>query len=127
MMCPDHRAIDHVGGCIAPRQLAQRLEHGIEHAGRDPASIAPEHAVPLAVLIGQMPPLRAGPGDPHHAFEIGAVILCRAASTTMFRRQKRPDHFPFFVCNADPLAQGCLQKPALNQRPSPQSSFVHET
>jgi len=57
----------------------------------------------------------------------GAVILCRAASTTMFRRQKRPDHFPFFVCNADPLAQGCLQKPALNQRPSPQSSFVHET
>ena len=26
----------------------------------------------------------------------------------------------------DPLAQSCLQKPALNQRPCPQSSFVHE-
>ena len=36
------------------------------------------------------------------------------------------DHFPFFIRNADTLAQGCLQKPALNQGPSPQSSFVHE-
>ena len=44
----------------------------------------------------------------------------------MFRRQQRPDHFPFLVCNADPLAQGYLQKTALNQRQSPQSSFVHE-
>ena len=127
MMCPDHRAVDHVGGGIAPCQLAQSLEHGIEHAGRDPSSIAPEHAVPLAILIRQVPPLRAGPRDPHHAFEIGAVILCRAASTTMLRRQQRPDHFPFFVRNPNPLAQGCLQKPALNQRLSQQSSFVHET
>ena len=127
MMCPDHSAIDHVGGGIAPCQLGQRLEHGIEHAGRDPSSIATEHAVPLAILVGQMPPLRAGPRDPHHAFEIGAIILRRAASTTMLRRQQRPDHFPLFVRNANPLAQGCLQKSALNQGPSPQSSFVHET
>ena len=127
MMCPDHGAIDHVGGSVAPRQFGQRLEHGIEHAGCDPSSIAPEHAVPLAILIRQVPPLRAGPRDPDHAFEIAAVILCRAASTTMLRRQKRPDHFPFLVRNANPLAQDCLQKPALNQRPSPQSSFVHET
>jgi len=126
MMCPDHRAVDHVGGWVAPRQFGQRLEHGIEHAGRDPSSIAPEHAVPLAILIRQVPPLRARPRDPHHAFEIGAVILRRAASTTTLRRQQRPDHFPLFVRNANPLAQGCLQKTALNQGPSPQSSFVHE-
>ena len=127
MMCPDHGAIDHVGGCVAPRQFGQRLEHGIEHTGRDPSSIAPEHAVPLAILVGQVPPLRAGPRNPHHAFKIRTVILRRAASTTMLRWQQRPDHFPFLVCNSDPLAQARLQKPASNQRPSPQSSFVHET
>jgi hypothetical protein len=126
MMCPDHGAIDHVGGCIPPRQLGQRLEHGIEHAGRNPSPVAPEHAVPFAIFVRQMPPLRTGPGDPHHTFEIGAVILCRSAATSAFRRQERPDHFPFFVRNPNPLAQGRLQKPALNQGPSPQSSFVHE-
>ena len=127
MMCPDYRAIDHVGGGIASRQFGQRLEHRIEHAGRDPSAVASEDAVPLAILVRQVPPLRARPRDPHHAFEIGAVILRRAASTTMLRRQKRPDHFPFLVCNSDPLAQRCLQKTALNQGPSPQSSFVHKT
>jgi hypothetical protein len=54
MMCPDHSAIDHVGGGIAPCQLGQRLEHGIKHAGRDPSSIAPENAVPLAILVRQV-------------------------------------------------------------------------
>lgn len=127
MMCPDNRAIDHVGGGVAPCQLGQRLEHRIEHAGRDPSSIAPEDAVPLTILVRQVTPLRTGSRDPHHAFKIGTVILCRPASAAMLRRQQRPDHFPFFVCNANPLAQGCLQKTALNQRPSPQSSFVHET
>lgn len=115
MMCPDHRAVDHVGGCMPPRQFGQCLEHGIEHTGRDPSSITSEHAVPLAILIRQMSPLRAGPRDPHHAFKIGTIILRRAASTTTLRRQQRPDHSPFLVCNADPLAQGRLQKPALNQ------------
>ena len=127
MMCPNHSAIDHVGGGIAPCQLGQRLEHGIEHARRDPSSIAPEDAVPLAILVRQVSPLRAGSRDPHHAFKIGTVILCRAAASPPFRRQQRPDHFPLFVRNADPFAQGRLQKPALNQGPSPQSSFVHET
>lgn len=77
--------MDHVGGCVAPRQFRQRLQHGIEHAGRDPSSIAPEHAVPLAILVRQVSPLRTGPRDPHHAFEIGAVILRRTAATTPLR------------------------------------------
>ena len=127
MMCPDHRAVDHVGGRVAPRQFGQRLEHGIEHAGRDPSSIAPEDAVPLAILVRQVSPLRAGSRNPHHAFKIATVILCRATATTTLRRQKQPDHFPFLVSNADPLAQDCFQKLALNQRPSPQASYVHET
>jgi hypothetical protein len=109
MMCPDHRAIDHVGGGVAPRQLGQRLEHRIEHAGRDPSSIAPEDAVPLAMLIGKMLPLRAGPGDPRHALEVAAVILRRSATATALRRQQRPDQRPFFIRYPNPLAQGRLE------------------
>ncbi len=81
-MCPDHRAIDHVGGGIASRRFGQRLEHRIEHAGRDPSSVASENAVPLAIVIPQRPPLRSGSRDPHHAFEIQAVVLCRTAPAT---------------------------------------------
>ena len=126
MMCPDHGAIDHVGGCVAPRQFRQRLQHGIEHAGRNPSSIAPENAVPLAILVRQMPPLRTGPGNPHHALEIAAIILCRAAATAALSRQQRPDQRPLLIRYTDPLAQRCLQKVALNQALSLRSSFVHE-
>ena len=87
MMCPDHGAIDHVGGRFTSRQLGQRLEHGIEYAGGDPSSVAPEHTVPLAILVGQMPPLRTRPRNPHHAFEIETIILRGAATATAFRRQ----------------------------------------
>ena len=88
-MCPDQRAIDHVGGGIASRQFGQRLEHRIEHAGRDPSSVASENAVPLAIFIRQMPPLRSGSRDPHHAFEIEAVVLCTTAPATALRQQQR--------------------------------------
>ena len=115
MMCPNHRAVDHVGGSIASRQFGQRLKHGIEHSGCDPSSVAPEDAVPLAILIRQMSPLRTSPRNPHHTFEIETVILGRATSAPALRRQQWPDHFPFFVRNTDPFAQGYLQKPALNQ------------
>ena len=87
---------------MPPRQFGQCLEHGIEHTGRDPSSITSEHAVPLAIFVRQVSPLRAGPRDPHHAFEIGTVILRWSAATPT--RQQRPDYFPFFVCNANPLA-----------------------
>ena len=115
MVCPDNGAVDHVGATIAFHRTGQCLQHGIEHTRRHPATVAAEHAVPLAIFVRQVSPLRAGPRDPHHAFKIGTIILRRAASTTTLRRQQRPDHSPFLVCNADPLAQGRLQKPALNQ------------
>ena len=77
MMCPDHGAIDHIGGCVAPCQSGQRLEDDIEQAGRAPSSITPEDAVPLAILVRQVSPLHTGSRDPHHAFKMGAVILGR--------------------------------------------------
>jgi len=58
MLCPDHGAIDHVGGDVAPCQFGQILEHGIENAGRASSSIASKNAVPVVILVRQMPPLR---------------------------------------------------------------------
>lgn len=49
MMCPDDRAVDHVGAGIALHRASQRLQHGIEYAGGCPAPVAAEHAVPLGV------------------------------------------------------------------------------
>ncbi len=86
MICPDHRAIDHVTGYVPPRQFGQRLEHGIEHADRDPSSVAPEGTVPLAILIRQMTPLRTGAGDPHHALEVAPLILRRTTAAAALRR-----------------------------------------
>src|SRR3546814_16881290 len=122
MMCPDHGAIDHVGSDIAPCQFGQRLEHGIEHAGRDPSSIPPEDAVPLAILVRQMPPLRTGPGNPPHALEIAAIILCRAAATAALSRQQRPDTRPLLIRYTDPPANSSLKQVALHQTPTPRSS-----
>src|SRR3546814_13304698 len=96
-----------------------------ERAGRDPSSIPPEDAVPLAILVRQMPPLRTGPGNPHHALEIAAIILCRAAATAALSRQQRPDQRPLLIRYTDPLAQRCLHKLALNQALRLSSRSVH--
>ncbi len=86
MMCPDHGAVDHVGGGVSLRQFRQRFEHRVEHAGLDPSSVAAEDAVPLAIFVGQLTPLRARPRHPHHAFKIQPVILRRTAAPTSLRR-----------------------------------------
>lgn len=70
MMCPDYGAIDHVGDAIATCHFRERFEHRIEHPGFDPSSVAPEHAIPLAIFVGEVAPLGACPRHPHHAFKI---------------------------------------------------------
>ncbi|MBS1079022.1 hypothetical protein JK217_15125 [Gluconobacter kondonii] len=32
MMCPDHGAVDHVGGGVALHHFSQRFQHRVEHA-----------------------------------------------------------------------------------------------
>lgn len=58
MMGPDNCAVDHVGASIPLDQVSQSFEHCFEHAGFDPPSISTEDAVPLAVFIRQVSPLR---------------------------------------------------------------------
>jgi len=126
MVGPDNGAIDHVGASIPLDHLCQCFQHRFEHAGLHPSSIPAEDAVPLAVFIRQMSPLRSRARHPHHAFEITSVVLSRAASAPSFSRKKRTDQRPFLVRQTNPFAQGCLQMEALNQNPIPQSTFVHE-
>ena len=113
MMCPDHGAIDHVGSAIPTRHFRQGFEHRIEYPGFYPSSVAPEHAVPLAIFIGKMPPLRTRPRHPHHAFKIEPIVPSRTAPSASLRWQQRPDQRPFFVRYSNPLTQGCLPKDSL--------------
>ena len=68
MMRPDNCAVDHVGASIPLDQFSQSFKHCFEHAGLDPASISAEDAVPFAVFIRQVSPLRSRTRHPHHAF-----------------------------------------------------------
>jgi hypothetical protein len=126
MMCPDNSAVDHVSASIPIDHLRQRFEHRLEYTSLDPSSVTPEDAVPLAIVIRQVSPLRSRARHPHHTFKITPVVLRRAASAPSFSRQKRADQRPFLVRQTNPFAQGCLQMEALNQNPIPQSTFVHE-
>jgi hypothetical protein len=86
MMCPDDRTVDHVGPAIAFHRTGQRFQHGVEHIRRRPATVAAEHAVPLAIFLRQMPPLRTRPRDPHHALEEGAVVTSGTTATSALGR-----------------------------------------
>ncbi len=112
-MCPDHCAIDHVGCRVSSSHFRQRFEHCVEHTSLDPSSVAAEHAVPFAIFVGQMPPLRARPRHPHHTLIVEPVILRRAAPPTSFRGQQWPDQCPFIVRHSNSLAQDCLPKDSL--------------
>ena len=113
MVRPDYRAVDHVGGNIALDHGGERLQHGFEHTRPNPAAIPPEHAVPLAVPVWQMPPLRARPRHPHHAFKIWPVFARGAAASPPLRGQQWTDQRPLIIGNPDPLAQRRLQKDSL--------------
>ncbi len=126
MMCPDYDTVDHVGASVPLDHFCQRFEHRFEYAGLDPASVTAEDAIPFAVFVRQMPPLRSRARHPHHAFEIAAIVLSRAAAATPFSRKKRTNQRPFLVRQTNPLAQSYLQRQALNQNRIPLSTFVHE-
>ncbi len=84
MMCSDNGAVDHVGASIPFDQFGKGFEQCLEHAGLDPSSVTAKDAVPLAVFIGQVSPLRAGAGHPHHGLEIAPVVLRRTAAPPPF-------------------------------------------
>lgn len=124
-MRPDDGAVDHVGSSVSGHQFGKGFQHGVEHAGLDPAPIPAKNAVPLAVCVRKISPLRSRPRDPQHALEIPPVILARPPPPTTFRRKQRPNDRPFLVAQSNPFVQDSisLQDESLNQNPSPASIF----
>src|SRR5690606_640805 len=106
--------------------LGQGVKQGVEHPSLNPAPIAAEDAVPLAIFVRQLPPLRTRPRHPHHTLEKRAIVTSRPAAAPPLRWQQRPDQIPLLIRKTNPLAQRCPQKAALNQSRDTQSSFVHE-
>ncbi len=86
MVRPDDGAVDHVGTSIPFHQFGQCLKHCLENTGLDPASISTKDAVPLAVFIRQMPPLRSCARHPQHAFEITPIVLSRGGIHAHFQQ-----------------------------------------
>ena len=84
MMCPDYRTVDHVSGRVSLHHFRQCFEHCVEHTGLHPSSVAAKDAVPFAIFVGQVPPLRPRPRHPHHAFVVEPVILRRSAPPASF-------------------------------------------
>lgn len=79
MTGPDYSSIDHVHTGIPLDESGEGIQNGSEHTRHDPATIPPEHDVPLAVFIRQMPPLRAYSRHPHDALQVGSVVACGSA------------------------------------------------
>lgn len=126
MVCPDYGVFDHVGRAVALDKLGKRLKQRLEYPGLHLTAISSKHAVPLPVLVRKMPPLRACPSHPEHAFEVPPIVVRGSAATPALRRQQQPDQRPLLVRNSDPLAQSRPQKTAVNQPQGLASSFVHE-
>ena len=104
-MRSDDGAVDHIGRALSLDQLSQALQEGVEDPKLRPAPEPAEHAVPLAVSLRQLSPLRARAGHPQHAFEEAPVVMRRPSPTPALRRQQRSDDCPLFVRHPNPLAQ----------------------
>lgn len=109
-MCPDYGAIDHVGGDVSLHHLCECLQHRVKHAGRNPAPVAPEHAVPFAIFVRQVTPQRSCPGNPHHTFEVAPIVLRRTATAPSLGRQQLRDY------GRGPSIQSARRTPPLKGR-----------
>ena len=128
-MRPGDGAVDHVPASIRLGEFAQRLQHRIPDAGERPTPEPLIDAVPFAIFVRQMAPLRSGSCNPQHALEIAPIVVCRAATPTPLRWQQRRDQRPFRVGNPDPFVQHRTshQDAVLNQTRILLSSFVNRT
>jgi hypothetical protein len=93
VVCPDDSAIDHLHG-IAAAALGKGFEHQVPQSAGRPAAILPVHRIPVAELVGQIAPGRAGPSDPEHSVQRATVVNRRTppqgATLDHERFEKRP-------------------------------------
>lgn len=75
MMCACHCAVDHLQRVRHGTAPFQRVHDVLPGSGQCPAPELPVDTRPFAELIGQVPPLGSGSGDPENPMENKAVLI----------------------------------------------------
>lgn len=113
MMGPYDRRVDHLHGGGRPALFAQGLEHQLEDADLRPTAELLVDRVPLIEMLVQIPPGRAGPGDPEYPVENLPVIFGRPPTLAARRHYERLEKRPFLIqhqsANQDHLPKGSLE------------------
>lgn len=123
--------INHLQCRVGQAAAGERLQHHIPDATVSPAAELPKNRIPVAELLRQIPPRRAGPHQPKRRVHHTAMVARRTASAT---DQKRFEIRPLII-GQQSANQGCPpQRAALNQFSIPASidlstrpSLTHET
>ena len=128
-MGADRGRVDVVMPAVRHR-LGESDRHALPDPGDTPSPEAPIDRIPVAVLLGNIAPWRAGAQPPQNAIDDIAIVLGRATPPALPRlslnRQQYPQNTPLDLAQIA-AAQGCLlESPALNQNEILASiDFVH--
>jgi hypothetical protein len=79
---PDNRRIDHLQRSITCAASGEGLQNDIQDAAIGPAPKLPKDRIPIAKLLRQVAPRRAGPHLPKNCIEYAAMIARRPATTS---------------------------------------------
>ena len=110
--------INHLQCRVGQAAAGERLQHHIPDATVSPAAELPKNRIPVAELLRQIPPRRAGPHQPKRRVHHTAMVARRTASAT---DQKRFEIRPLII-GQQSANQGCPpQRAALNQFSIPAS------
>ena len=112
MMRAHDGRIDHLQCRVGHAAAGERLQDHIPDAAVGPAPGLPKDRIPVAELLRQVAPRRAGSHQPKHRVEHAAMVARRATATT---DQERFEIRPLIVGHQS-ANQGCPpQRAALNQ------------
>jgi hypothetical protein len=110
--------INHLQCRVGQAAAGERLQHHIPDATVSPAAELPKNRIPVAELLRQIAPRRAGPHQPKRRVHHTAMVARRTASAT---DQKRFEIRPLII-GQQSANQGCPpQRAALNQFSIPAS------
>jgi hypothetical protein len=82
MMRTHDGRINHLQCRIGQAAAGERLQHHIPDATVSPAAELPKDRIPVAKLLRQIAPRRAGSHQPKHPVEHTAMVARRTATTT---------------------------------------------
>jgi hypothetical protein len=118
MMRPDDGRINHLQSGVACSASSERLQDHIPDATISRPPKLPKHRIPVAELLRQIAPWRAGAHQPKHRVEHAAMTARRTTAAT---DQERSEIRPLIVGHQS-ANQGCSpQRAALNQFAIPAS------